>query len=233
MSDAVVILQARMASRRLPGKALAAVGGRSILARCLARLRLGAAAPVLLATTRNPEDDALEAVALAMGVSVFRGADDDVLGRFVAAACSIGARFVVRATADNPAVDIDAPARVLSAIRSTSADHVSERGLPYGAAVEAVSLAALRRADRRATMPADREHVTTLIRRDVGQFVPVETDAPAALKRPDLRLTIDTVDDLRFMRQLFERAGEAATVEPALAALIAAADDLAREPVPA
>ena len=194
MSDAIVILQARMASRRLPGKALARLGARSVLAHCLERLRVGAAAPVMLATTSNPEDDLLEAEAAGLGVPVFRGSDRDVLGRFVAAAGSVGARLVVRATADNPAVDIDAPSRVLSAIRSSGADHVSERGLPYGAAVE--------------------------------------VDAPPELRRLDLRLTIDTDQDLQFMRRLFERLGHVA-YEPALVAFIAAADALAMGPTPA
>ena len=232
MSDAIVILQARMASRRLPGKALARLGTRSVLAHCLERLRVGAAAPVMLATTSHPEDDLLEAEAAGMGVPVFRGSDCDVLGRFVAAAGSVGAGLIVRATADNPAVDLDAPSRVLSVIRSSGADHVSERGLPYGAAVEAVSFDALCRAEREARMPDDREHVTTLIRRDVARFRPVEVDAPPELRRSDLRLTIDTDQDLQFMRRLFERLGHVA-YEPALAAFIAAADALAMEPAPA
>lgn len=229
MIDAVIILQARMASRRLPGKALALLGVRSILAHCLERLRLGSAAPVLLATTRNHEDDRLEAEAARMGVAVFRGPDRDVLGRFVLAAWSVGARLVVRATADNPAVDIDAPSRVLSLIRSSGADHVSERGLPGGAAVEAVSFDALCRAERQANAAEDREHVTTLIRRDLKRFRPMEVDGPSELQRSDLRLTIDTEDDLRFMKRLSERLGSPAR-EPGLSAIIAAADALSAEP---
>lgn len=228
MNDAVVILQARMASTRLPGKALAQLGVRSVLAHCLERLKLGRAAPVMLATTCNPEDDPLEAEAGDMGIPVFRGPDRDVLGRFVAAARSVGAQLVVRATADNPAVDIDAPLRVLSAIRSSGADHVSERGLPCGAAVEAVAFDALCRADREATEAEDREHVTTIIRRDLARFRPLAVDAPPELRRFDLRLTIDTDHDLRFMRRLFERVGHVAG-EPALVAFIAAADALAME----
>ena len=56
------------------------------------------------------------------------------------------AQLVVRATGDNPAVDIDGPGRVLAALRSTQADYVIEDGLPYGGAVEAVTVDALIRA---------------------------------------------------------------------------------------
>ena len=52
----------------------------------------------------------------------------------------MGARYVVRATADNPAIDIDGPERVLQQLRASGADYVVEAGLPYGACVEAVTL---------------------------------------------------------------------------------------------
>src|SRR4029079_4214720 len=142
-------------------KAVAPIGARSLLGHCLARLSMGGAAPVWLATTTHQEDDVLVAVAAKYGIPSFRGPADDVLSRFALAAPSIGARYVVRATGVNPAVDIDGPARVLAALRSTGADHVIEDGLPYGGAVEGVTVDALGRAAERATEPSDREHVTT------------------------------------------------------------------------
>ena len=99
--EAVIILQARMASTRLPGKALASIGARTLIGHCLARLRIGGAAPVVLATTTNQEDDVLVATAAKYGVMAFRGSADDVLSRYVQAAQSIEARLVVRATGDN------------------------------------------------------------------------------------------------------------------------------------
>ena len=121
------------------GQGVASIGARSLLAHCLARLQIGGAAPVLLATTTHAEDDVLAATAARYGVPVFRGPADDVLSRYLLAARSVGARFVIRATADNPAIDIDGPARVLAMLRSSTADHVIETGLPYGAAVEGVT----------------------------------------------------------------------------------------------
>jgi spore coat polysaccharide biosynthesis protein SpsF len=205
MSEAVILLQARMASTRLPGKALAPIGARTLIGHCLARLRIAAAAPVILATTTNPEDDLLVATAATYGVPSFRGSSDDVLGRFVLAAQSIGARFVVRATGDNPAVDIGGPARVLAALRSTRADHVIEDGMPYGGAVEGVTLAALARASELATSAADREHVTPWIRRDRTRFTAVKIPAPKALRRPDVCVTVDTTHDLAFMQDVAAR----------------------------
>ena len=225
MSSALIILQARVSSVRLPGKVLAQIGARTLLGHCLERLLAGRAAPVLLATTERPEDDCLVSIARARGVQVFRGPSSDVLRRFTLAATTTGTKFVVRATADNPAVDVDAPNRVLALLRSSGTDYACEQGLPYGAAVEAVTTEALLRADGLATDARDREHVTTLIRRDTARFSSQLAAAPARLVRPDIRVTVDTAADLAFMRAVSARLGDPAH-EPALDRVIAAADAL-------
>jgi spore coat polysaccharide biosynthesis protein SpsF (cytidylyltransferase family) len=226
MSEAVIILQARMASTRLPQKALAPLGARTLIGHCLARLRIGGAAPVLLATTTNEEDDVLVAAAAKYGVPSFRGPVDDVLGRYVLAAQSVGARLVVRATGDNPAIDISGPERVLAALRSTGADHVIEDRLPYGAAVEGVTVEALIRASALASDHGDREHVTPLIRRDRTRFVARRIAAPPGLRHPDVRVTVDTQSDLWFMQELAAQMNNW-SAEPELSHIIRVAASLA------
>ncbi len=214
-----IILQARVSSTRLPAKALATLGGKTLLERCLQRLELANAGEVMLATTERGEDDALAYLASGMGVRVFRGSTDDVLGRYLAAARSVDADVVIRATGDNPAVDIDAPARVCRALATTGADYACEEGLPVGAGVEAITFEALCRAAAAATSPEDREHVTLYVKHRAGAFRVTRQPGPAPLRRPDLSLTVDTSDDLEYMRRLF---GCAALPEPSLRELIAA-----------
>jgi spore coat polysaccharide biosynthesis protein SpsF len=223
MSAAVVILQARFSSTRLPGKALATVGARSILAHCLARLRLANVGPVVLATTERPEDDALVRAASFYNVRTFRGPEHDVLSRFALVARETRASVVIRATGDNPAVDIDAPRRSLAALQALGVDHVVESNLPYGAAVEALTVDALFKAAALATAPDDREHVTTLIRRDRTLFSAISVEAPRHLRRPDIRVTVDTPQDLLFMQRVADELG-GWHGEPPLSDLIAAAD---------
>jgi spore coat polysaccharide biosynthesis protein SpsF len=206
--NAVVILQARMSSRRLPGKALALLGRSTVLAHCLRRLQEESPVPVVLATTEGAVDDPLEEEAARLGVRTFRGPAEDVLARFIQVARRLNVDHVVRATADNPAVDTAAPARVLALMAERGADYATETGLPYGAAVEAVSVDALIRAHDRTDAAADREHVTLFIKRDRLHFHAVERPAPAALQRPELRLTVDTADDLEYMRRLLGGAAE-------------------------
>lgn len=198
----VIIVQARMGSRRLPGKSLADLDGRSLLGHCICRLA-ATGLPVVVATTDQPEDDAIVGEAARYGAGLFRGAADDVLARYVGAADASGATYVVRATADNPAVDPGAAERALEVLRRTHADHVIECGLPVGAAVEATTTEALSRAAALTAAPHDREHVTPFIRCD-RRFTAIRAIAAPAIRRPDLRLTVDTIDDLEFMRAVLQ-----------------------------
>jgi spore coat polysaccharide biosynthesis protein SpsF len=230
IAGSLIVLQARMGSTRLPGKAVRQIAGRSVLARCLARLLAGEAAPVVLATTTNSDDDALEREADALGVKTVRGPEHDVLGRFILASSAVDTRYVIRATADNPAVDIDAARRVLRVLVSSQSDYVVEHDLPHGAAVEAVSVAALRIADRLATASDDREHVTTFVKRDRRAFKVIDLEAPRLLRRPDLRFTVDTPEDLQYMDAVLSSVSSV-PVEPPLWSIIDAADRMASKAV--
>jgi spore coat polysaccharide biosynthesis protein SpsF len=216
-----ILLQARMASTRLPGKALEHIAARPILEHCLRRLLAGSAGRVVLATTSLDEDSVLCDLATRLGVAVYRGNDVDVLDRMAKAAEAFDLDPVVRATGDNPAVDVDAPRRVIAALRSLRVDYVCEDGLPYGAAVEAVTRNALVRAASEARDPDDREHVTTWVKRRADLWNLAYPAPPEALRHPDVRVTVDTPADLAHMRALFARAG---TDQPSLRALIEAAE---------
>jgi spore coat polysaccharide biosynthesis protein SpsF len=219
-----VVLQARMGSCRLPGKALLSIDGVSLLAHCVARLRVAAVGPVVVATTVLPADDALAAEAERQLASVYRGDAADVLARMLAAADAVAAEFVVRATGDNPAVDLLSSVRLLEALRSTRADHAVEEDLPYGCTVEVVRTSALRAAAEASTIATDREHVTTYVRRHAERFRCLTLPAPRPIRRPDLRFTVDTPDDLSYMREVFRAAGPGAGGRPQpLETLIAAA----------
>jgi spore coat polysaccharide biosynthesis protein SpsF len=220
-SRAGIVLQARMASTRLPGKALELIQDRPLLEHCLGRLQAAGVARVVLATTALDEDAPLCDLATRLGIAVFRGSEHDVLGRMAKAAEAFDLDPVVRATGDNPAVDMEAAGRTLDALRCLHADYVCEDGLPVGAAVEALTRQALLRAAREARNGFDREHVTTWVKRRRDLWNLAFPAAPAHLRRPDLRVTVDTPQDLAHVRTLFARTG---TVQPSLRALIEAAE---------
>ncbi len=221
----VVVLQARMNSARLPNKSTALIKGEPLVAICLRRLLASDVGPVVLATTVGSDDDCLVEMAAGLGVEAVRGSRGDVLSRFQQVVRATGATFIVRATGDNPAIDIDAARRALDTLERWGADCCCERGLPYGTVVEAIRATALIDSAARATTAADREHVTTYVRREVGRYRVAAPDAPSPVRRPDLRLSVDTPDDLAFMRSLAEALPTPLASTP-LPTIIAAVDRL-------
>jgi spore coat polysaccharide biosynthesis protein SpsF len=77
-----------------------------------------------------------------------------------------------------------------------------ESGLPVGAATEAFTRKSLERTDHAASRPYDREHVTTFMKGSTASFRRAYLSAPIELRRPNLRLTIDTIEDFLFVKSL-------------------------------
>lgn len=213
---AIVLIQARLGSSRLPGKSalplpLSASGDTaSILGHVVGRARRAAlVADVIVATTTQPQDDALAALAIRLGERAFRGDEEDVLGRFAGALADAPptATAIVRLTADNPAID---PAFLDQAIThhlATGADYTHTTGLPLGTNLEIISPEALLRAHREARQPDEREHVTPYLRRHPELFH-LETLAltmPPAVAA--LRLTVDYPSDYALLSVLYDTLG--------------------------
>ena len=126
--------------------------------------------------------------------------------RFVRCAETFQLDLVIRATADDPAVDIESPGRLLSALLRTNADYVGEQPLPCGAGVEAMTRDALNREALLARRIRPRA-CHDLYPAHVDQFNVVTLAVPMSLARPDVRLTVDTPEDLQHMRRLYQRIG--------------------------
>ena len=198
-----------MGSTRLPGKVLLPLplhGDTSILEHVVRRARqVAPGQAVVVATTRHAADDALAARAAEMGAEVFRGEEQDVLGRFCGALAQHPAEVVVRITADNPAID---PAFVRAAVAhhlATQADYTLTTGLPLGTNVEVIGAAALRRAAAEATRPEEREHVTPYLRRhpELFRLESLPLAVPAAVAA--LRLTMDYPGDYALLHLLYSQ----------------------------
>lgn len=211
----LALIQARLGSSRLPGKSqlplpLSATGAEhTILGHVVGRARRAASvSAIVVATTTQPLDDPLAALASQLDVGVFRGDEQDVLGRFAGALAQAGPTdTVVRLTADNPAID---PALLDAAVAhhlTTGADYTHTTGLPLGTNLEVLSAAALLRAHHEARQPDEREHVTPYLRRHPELFR-LETLAlavPPAVAA--LRLTVDYPSDYAFVSLLFNELG--------------------------
>jgi len=209
----VAIVQARMGSTRLPGKVLAEIAGVPMLVRTVERARLARTVHEwMIATTTDAADDVIEVLCRARGYAVYRGSVNDVLDRYYRAALQASADVIVRLTADCPLLD---PALVDLTVRSfldaqPPADLVvnrlpGARTYPIGLDVEVVSFCALEHAWREAADPNQREHVLPFLYDPPGRFRVIRLDAERDYG--DLRWTVDTPEDLEFVRQVYARLG--------------------------
>lgn len=201
-----------MGSTRLPGKVLVELAGLPMLAQQLRRLRRCTLADaIVVATTTHPGDDAIVELARREDAAWFRGSEEDVLSRFVGAARQSHADVVVRVTADCPLIDPLVTDRVIDELvrHPGSCDYASNvlrRTYPRGLDAEALFFDTLQRVDRLAVSAQAREHVTMLVyaeRPTLFLCRSVEDEANNA----DLRWTVDTAEDLRVVRTLYDALG--------------------------
>ena len=202
----VAIIQARMTSTRLPGKVLKELCGQTVLHYVVRRCQLSRRlAGVVLATTDEPADDCLAALAPALGVGVFRGSRDDVLDRYLHAAEGAGADPVIRITSDCPLIEPAIIDDVLESFQRTSAEYIYADGFPRGTGdVELVALAALQRTwnETRPDETYYREHVLTYPLRHPERFRRHVVNAPPEIRPLDYRLCVDEADDLEVVRRI-------------------------------
>jgi len=202
---ACAIVQARMRSERLPGKTLLELAGRPVLRHLIDRLRACKSLDcIAVATSVNPADDAIVSLCNELSLRCERGSEDDVLGRFVAAASAIGAEIVVRVTGDNPLIDPDIVDALVDAMQQDpDLQYCYAANSPLGTSCEAVSLTALRHVQALCERHEHREHVTLFIRERPDLFRVKELRSK--LGRPDLRLTLDTDEDFQMLSTVFRK----------------------------
>ncbi|MBG0787841.1 MAG: glycosyltransferase family protein [Anaerolineaceae bacterium] len=211
--NTVAIIQARMGSSRLPGKVLRDIGGQPMLYRVVIRARHAqTVGQVVVATTTDPGDDPVEAFCNQQGFPVFRGDPYDVLDRYYQAAVTYHAETVVRLTADCPLLDPSEIDRTVLAFQEAEVDFAAnrlpppwKRTTPIGMDTEVVTMAALTRAWQEADAKYAREHVMPYLYEEPGRFKTLLVDHTPDWG--DVRLTVDTPEDLELIRQLTAHFG--------------------------
>ena len=203
----LAILQARMSSTRLPGKVLMPLAGAPMIVRQIERVaRSRRIDRLVVATSLNPADDAIETVVRREGIAVHRGPLDDVLARFIGALDTFGpADQVVRLTADCPLADWTVIDATIDTLTGTGADYASNtpphRTFPKGLDVEVMTAGTLRLAAAEAATPEEHEHVTWGIWNRPDRFRLAFHSQ--TLDEGEVRWTVDRPDDHTFMAAVY------------------------------
>lgn len=163
---------------------------------------------IIVATTVNETDDPVVALAERMNVNHYRGSEHDVLGRVLEAAQTHDADIIVEMTGDNPLLDPVITASVIDDYLEGGADYVSNalapRSFPIGMDTQVFATKILADVARRTNEPDDREHVSLYIYNNPDRYRVREHKAPTAFHAPDIRLTLDTPEDLVRIRHIYE-----------------------------
>lgn len=208
--ETLIILQARMSSSRLPNKVLMPILGKPMLAHQISRLS-GIKTPhrIIIATSKQKSDDAIESLCKQLNINCFRGSLDDVLARYYHAAHAYNdnsnIKNVVRLTGDCPLIDSEIIDNVIELYLTTEVDYCSNCApatFPDGLDVEVFSFTALKKAHQLAKKPSEREHVTPFIRNNPALFTTKNYS-----HTPDLshyRWTVDEAVDFELVNKIYQ-----------------------------
>jgi len=206
-----IIIQARTSSTRLPKKVLLKLpfGSKyTVLDQVINRCKLSKIADdVIIATTTEKEDDVIVKIAKKNNVKFFRGSKEDVLSRYYYAAKENKLDIVIRITSDCPFVDYRILDETINLILKYKLDYASntlKRTFPHGLDAEAFTFYALEEAHKNAKLKPEREHVTPYIYKKNNKFNAKNYYAPKGFKRPDIRITLDTIEDYTLICSVYD-----------------------------
>jgi spore coat polysaccharide biosynthesis protein SpsF len=212
--NVLLITQARFGSTRLPGKVLMKIGGKTLLEIQLERLKKCTAVDkIILATTVQPDDAAIEAEGKRLGVATSRGSENDVLDRFYQAALPHKPNWVVRVTSDCPLLDWRLVDKVIRFALEKNVDYCSnvlEERFPDGQDVEVFKFSAFSDSWKEATLPSEREHVTPFLRKNAtfnGGTRFTSVNYPLAENYSHIRMTVDEPRDFELVSRLIDALG--------------------------
>jgi spore coat polysaccharide biosynthesis protein SpsF len=204
----VATIEARMTSSRLPGKVLMTVLGKPMLHYLVMRLHaVKSIDEIVLATTINDADDPLVEFAEKEKISIFRGDEDDVLGRVIGAAESVSADVVVQITGDCPIIDPDIIEQTIQMFKANDISYVSNgiiRSYPDGMDTQVFTLESLKKSALMTNDPLDREHVSLHMSNHPELFPILHLIAPPSLYWPELGLTLDEISDYELIKKIIE-----------------------------
>lgn len=203
-----IITQARMTSTRLPGKILKVVNNKTLLHYHIERLQK-TGLPVVIATTTNKTDDAVQEFAENQQLACYRGSENNVLSRFREAALQNKLDIIIRVTSDCPLID---PHLIRTGLEkyiqlnnpSLYLSNTLERSFSRGFDFEIFSFSLLEDAFKNARDESDLEHVTPYIWKNKSGNV--ERYPIRQLENnSNFRITVDTAEDFELIKQLIEK----------------------------
>ncbi|MEW5691670.1 MAG: glycosyltransferase family protein [Candidatus Hydrogenedentota bacterium] len=199
------ILQTRISSIRLKNKSLLLIKDKTLTDWIILRLlRIKNVDTVIVAIADEPGIEPLIEISKNRNVNWFVGPLDDVLARYYYAARKFKLDVILRATGDNPLIDIVTAEMVIDKLIREKCDYVNIEGLPVGGGVEGFTFSALENNFKQATNVYEHEHVTPYFYLNPDKFKLGKVISPYG-DYSFLRLTVDEENDYKLINHLYEK----------------------------
>lgn len=201
----LILIQARLNSNRLPCKVLLDLSGKTLLERCYDSVKAAKKIEKVIITTSTSEfDDVIYAKAKSFGAEVFRGELDNVLSRFYYAAKQYKPKNIIRITADNALMSGELIDELIGDFEEYSeCDYMMYSEGVYGLSAEIFTYSSLEEAFHNTEDAYDCEHVTPYIHKHKLCLTPLIKEK---YRLPDIRATLDTIDDYIVMSKYYDYA---------------------------
>jgi len=203
------IIQARMGSTRLPGKAMKKLNDKiPMLKFQLSQLKLSKNIDrIIIATTTKENDNLIVDFCKQNNLEYFRGSSSDVLDIYYQCAKKSKFSIIVRITSDNPLIDPEIVDNVISEYLNSDCDYISTeqptQTYPLGFAVEIFNFESLEKTWKEAKLPSEREHVTPYIYKNIDLFKQKTHSYHQNFSH--LRCTVDTDEDFQLVENIIEK----------------------------
>ena len=202
--ETAIILQARLGSKRLPGKVLKKINGKTILEYVINRLKKTKLSKnIIVATTNREEDKKIIKVAKKTNCHTFRGSTNNVLNRYYKAAVHYKVKNIVRICADCPLIDPKIINKVYFFYLKNNYDYVSNKifpSYPPGMGVEILNFQSLKKANKLTKNSYDKEHVTPYIYKNPKKFKIKNVGLKKKLL--NYRIVLDYIEDFKLISNI-------------------------------
>ncbi len=202
------IVQARIASTRLPAKIFLQGCGKSLIDHLIERLECSKKiSKIIVATTKINKHNFLKSYFSKKVKNIFYGSEKNVLERYYKCAKKYNSEIIIRITSDCPLMDYRIIDKMIKHFKDNNCDYLSNthpRHYPIGFDVEIFKISALKRAYFMASRSFDKEHVTPFIWKNPKTFKLLNFKPSKIIKNhKKLRLTLDYLDDYILILTIF------------------------------
>ena len=200
----IVIVQARLTSKRFPNKVIKKIGKETVVELILKRLKkVKKINKIVFSIPANNQNNELYEHLKKLKANIFRGSENNVLDRFYKTSIKFKATDIIRITADCPLVDPQSIDKLIDIYLRKKPDYLNNALPPNhsdGFDVEIFNFKTLKLATQKAKLLFDKEHVTPFMKKSKK----VKKLKVQLFNNYGLKLSIDSKKDYIKVKKIFK-----------------------------